>query len=230
MITKTIVDIETSPQPNALDSFREDEVSIPANWKDPEKIAQKIEEARVKWVEKAALSPLTGFVVAIGYLHPESLRPVIKTATTPRREKTILKEFFELLLKPATMGGGTRIVGYNFADFDLPFLLTRARLLNLDITRKVRFWDLKSKVDDVYDSITCGVKYMSRDSLFPISKLEHLAAAFGETSKFRANQCEGKDFAAYIQSSNLTMRNKARNHLRADLYETQSLAKITADL
>lgn len=94
---KTIFfDIETGPLPEnelaaLMPPFDPSEVKT-GNIKDPEKIAAKIAEAEVNhkrdFIEKAALDPLTGRVVAIGLLivtpHPGPLPKAEREKKFPR--------------------------------------------------------------------------------------------------------------------------------------------------
>src|SRR5688572_8585619 len=72
-------DIETAPLPDEQIAPFVPEFSAPSNYKDPEKIKAYIEGEKVKWLEQAALSPLTGRVVAIGIL---ALGELVLASTT----------------------------------------------------------------------------------------------------------------------------------------------------
>lgn len=67
MSTPTIFwDIETEPLPMAELSRMIPLFEAPSNYKDPDKIAANISEQTNKWIEKAALSPISGRVLCIG--------------------------------------------------------------------------------------------------------------------------------------------------------------------
>lgn len=225
------VDIETTPTGKAAELF---EHQPPGNWKDPEKIEAHRVEALGKWLEKAALSPMLGRVVAIGYLQTDpktgKLTPFIDLAKHPAYEERLITRFFETLLGGNKVGIQTTVRGYNFHDFDLIFLLTRARLLQLPILDKLlpNFRDLKHYVDDVYKEATCWCGYSTKDALFPspTGRLEEMAKAFGCRSNFRDNQCEGKEFGEYIMSEEPAVYQKALNHLEADLWECYELSQM----
>ena len=59
------VDIETGPTKNALSYFSRKDVKL-GNLKDPNKIEAKLAEAEDEFLDKAALSPITGKVLAVG--------------------------------------------------------------------------------------------------------------------------------------------------------------------
>jgi len=134
----TFFDIETGPLPE--DQLRNimPEFSAPANYKDPEKIAASVEEQRARWMERAALSPMTGRILAIGYADDYG-KPVINADPD---EKAIILDFFACA---RAAGGGTgHLVGFNIFGFDLPFIVRRAWALGLRPPQCVmptpRFW------------------------------------------------------------------------------------------
>ncbi len=63
-----IFDIETGPRSRAELAECVPTFEAPANWKDPEKIAAYVAQKEAEWFQSAALSALTGRVLAIGYL------------------------------------------------------------------------------------------------------------------------------------------------------------------
>ena len=120
-----------------------------ANMKDPVKIAAKIEadrqkfeakkasvadeietkreEAFEKFKDKATLSPLTGQVLAIGWLNPEdsvyACEFISDNPVAPVLEKELIENF--LGLADAVLSDSGSLVGHNIIGFDLPFLLRR---------------------------------------------------------------------------------------------------------
>ena len=80
-------DIETGPLPDEILDEIEPVHSPPKTLKDPEKIRQSIAEKARIWRSKAALSPLTGQVLAIG------IRKLGKSQFLLGDEKTLLREF-----------------------------------------------------------------------------------------------------------------------------------------
>jgi hypothetical protein len=63
-----IFDIETGPRSRAELAECVPTFEAPSNWKDPEKIRAHVAEKEAEWFQSAALSALTGRVLAIGYL------------------------------------------------------------------------------------------------------------------------------------------------------------------
>jgi hypothetical protein len=118
------------------------------NMKDPAKIEAKIEAARLKFTmdkgavsesidtarseawqtfrDRAALSPLTGRVLAIGRWNPEmpsGCVDCIQDGTESVSENVLIENF--LSLADAVLSDGGSLVGHNIIGFDLPFLLRR---------------------------------------------------------------------------------------------------------
>lgn len=112
------LDIETAPLPLAEIESRKPEFSAPANWKDPDKIRANIAEQEQKWLEKAALSPLTGRVLVIG------LKEFGKDPTyLEGDERDILLDFWR------EIGIGVEFDlwhGHNLHEFDLRFIIRRS--------------------------------------------------------------------------------------------------------
>ena len=121
------------------------------NLKDASKIAEKIEAARAaheaakansgkiiadaqashwkQFVERAALSAVTGRVLAIGYLATESGKFAVEQNDDEERE--LLTGFW---VKYTACRAKHRImVGHNIANFDVPFLARRSVILGVDV-------------------------------------------------------------------------------------------------
>jgi Predicted 3'-5' exonuclease related to the exonuclease domain of PolB len=122
------------------------------NLKDEEKIKGKIEAAKAAhkkavgdhaikaktdeadyWadvIDKAALSPRTGRVLAIGYYSTDKGKYVPDIAGRGNPEKRILERFWVHFL--ACHDGHRVMVGHNSSKFDVPFLLKRSFINNID--------------------------------------------------------------------------------------------------
>ena len=168
-------DIETGPLPEAellamLPPFDPGEVKT-GNIKDPAKIAEKLAEAAANhkrdFIERAALDPLTGRVVAIGVQ--------IETPAFDREsgqvnralagsefaiiadddEAAMLREFWRLV-----RGDESRLntlIGFNSNQFDLPFLFRRSWKHGVKIPfglRRGRYWG--EQVIDIRDNWQLG--------------------------------------------------------------------------
>jgi hypothetical protein len=126
MSTALVLDIECRADVEFLtrnDDLLFRDIRAPANYKDEQKIRDYIAAERAKIIEKAALSPLLGRVVAIGMAELNSdfeieEEPVVIASED---EKSVLTEFCIAAAKH------NRIVwaGFNIREFDLPFLAMR---------------------------------------------------------------------------------------------------------
>jgi hypothetical protein len=128
-------DIETGPLPleqiqAQMPEFVESDVKL-GNRKDPDVVQKYIEEQRAKhveqWISRAALSPLTGQVIAIGWLKDSGSSSIMMEGEFD--ERTMIKAFFALYRSQY----GARWVGFNIARFDLPFLVRRAWTYGLEV-------------------------------------------------------------------------------------------------
>lgn len=121
-------DIETKANSQALHFMQEP--SAPSNYKDPVKIAAYIEEKKAEQIDKAALDPDFGSIIAIGYKIVrgvgDSDETVVLVAETPEQEKEIIQEFWKLYDEHYGFSAG-----YNIIGFDFPYLLRRSMDLNV---------------------------------------------------------------------------------------------------
>jgi len=114
-------DIETEGLPDAVDGMYPSEFAAPANWKDPEKIAAKVKENMENAKKRAALSALTGRVLAIGYAMEDEPVQILEG-----EERDMLDQLFVVMKHTVNHGG--RIFGFNIIGFDLPFMAQRAAI------------------------------------------------------------------------------------------------------
>lgn len=118
--TTIVFDIETGPLPFDLIESLAPEFEAPSNYKDPEKIAAAIDAKRDAWLSKAALSPLTGQVLAIGVLADGVYTALLGP------EADVISSFWSMIGKTSTL------VGFNSHRFDIPFLVKRSWSLGID--------------------------------------------------------------------------------------------------
>lgn len=199
-----VFDIETGPLPETQLKELMPEFEAPANLKDPEKIKAAIESKRKAWIEDAALSPLTGEVLAIG-LWIDGTYVII---SEPATEAMMLHEFWDAI---QDSNGGHHIVGWNCRLFDIPFLIRRSWKFRVTVpltVRGKRYWE--SQITDLRDVWQCG------DRQAPGS-LDAVAKHLGIGSKTGS----GKDFANLWKSD----RPKAIEYLKNDLDMTAEIAK-----
>lgn len=200
----------------------------------PEKAAAKIEAARraheesvadhgtavveycQEWLcdalDKAALSPLTGRVVAIGYLSPaEGDNDAVYTLDIENHEAGMLNYEVDILRRFWRRYGMIArnreiLVGHGIYNFDVPFLLRRSWLHGITVPEGVmqngRFVNRDVFVDTM-DRWTCGRKeYITLDAL---------ARAMGVGGK--PDGVDGSMFADMLK----TDRKAAEEYLRGDL-------------
>lgn len=126
MADKLYFDIETGP--------RADVLANPSAWykpdarlKDPEKIAADLSAK----AEDAALHPTTGEILAIGYAtgKGEAWEDLVSSQTMGESEciGRFLNESHEIVCN------GGRIMGWNSHDFDIPYVIFRARVLGVNV-------------------------------------------------------------------------------------------------
>lgn len=178
------------------------------NLKDPEKIAAKRAEAEAnhqrEFVERAALDPLTGRVLAVGLLSPQGEFRLIGHED----EAAILREFWG-----ACCGGTSginRMVGFNTHTFDLPFLIRRSFKHQVAVPagiRRGRYW--AEEMVDLREEWQLGDR-QARGSLDMIARYFGIGAKDGN----------GRDFAKLWQ----TDRARAEAYLLKDLELTARIA------
>jgi predicted PolB exonuclease-like 3'-5' exonuclease len=146
-------DIETGPRPevsaNPGEWFRPD-----ARLTDPVKIRASLAE---KCADGAALSPITGQILAIGYGLPTggTTLEVVGEFT----EVDLVDRFFARVRDTLNRGG--QLVGFNCGDFDLPFILFRAAVHRIAIpscigTRWKGRWQFADNVVDLMTYVQFG--------------------------------------------------------------------------
>jgi DNA polymerase elongation subunit (family B) len=126
-------DIETGPTKNALSYFSRSDVNLGV-LKDPVKIEAKIAKAEDEFLDKAAISPFTGKVLAVG-LTDGAVHEVL----TYESEKEIITETLERI--GSQLMQQRPVVGWNIIKFDFPFLFKRAMMLGVPWPQHI--WDLK---------------------------------------------------------------------------------------
>lgn len=228
-----VFDIETGPLP--LDSIRHlmpefvdyvgefDPASVKCgNLKDAAKIKEKVDAARAahqglqasqpfrkaahesQFLERAALSPGTGCVRAIGFLEEGKSH---LHCDDERTEIDLLIRFWSVFQHTAGP-----MVGHNIFGFDLPFLVRRSYLLDVDVptsVRKGRYWS--PVFIDTMDVWSCGA---ARDYI----KLDDLAKVCGLDGKLEG--VNGANFSGLLE----TDPEKAKEYLKRDLEVTWNVA------
>jgi len=204
-----IFDIETGPECDEVLSVMEPEFSAPSNWKDPAKIAEKVNEQREAWRAKAALCATTGRVLAIGLADKNGIELlcVNDNEDDPKSERDIISEFWETA---CPNGKWRHLIGFNSNRFDIPFLVRRSYKLRIKVPYGVtngRY--LNQRFIDLMDSWKVG-DYQASISL------DRLAAHLGCTRK----NGDGAMFAELLDED----PDQALEYLRNDIVMTQEVA------
>lgn len=128
-IHRNVFDIETAGFAEADIIHLAPKFEAPSNYKDPEKIAAAIAEQKANWLKRAALSPITGRVLAIG-IKPRDAFPIIFEAPTPEDERSIIVGFWDYVKEGEFWSA---MEGWNVEGFDLPFLIKRSWKLRIPV-------------------------------------------------------------------------------------------------
>jgi len=180
------------------------------NLKDPAKIEAKIEAARLKftmdkaavtdqietarseaWLifrDRAALSPLTGRVLAIGRWNPEMPNgyvDCIQDGTEPVPENVLIDNF--LSMADAVLSDGGSLVGHNIIGFDLPFLLRRGLKYGIRPPKTITNALAQYRPSNLIDTMR---EWQFGNRYEGFVKLDQLAAFFGT----RRKTGDGADF------------------------------------
>ena len=208
------------------------------NLKNEEKIAEKIASEREKFdkakaaaiaakasaaddqwrefVDRAALSPVTGRVLAVGWIGTNDVVQI--WAVNPAdadAEKKLLTTFWVSFRDCCKTD--TTIIGFNSHGFDLPFLIRRSWLLGVDVPDDVMGNGRPHRLFiDLMQVWGCGNR-QERISL------NDLSAFFGHGQKTEG--VDGGDFARLYLSEKPEDREKAIEYLRQDVRLTLAAAK-----
>lgn len=216
-----VFDIETGPVNSVvlemlMPPFDETDVAT-GNLKDPEKIKAKIDKARAdhaaKFMRNAALSPLTGEILAIGVRGPNS-GDILLWCESGIGERRLIEAFFSVFAESFDGKEGAHWIGFNIANFDVPFLVRRAWHHGIAIPNEFisrRF--LKTEFTDIFQHWQL-TRYPPE-----FVSLNDLALFFGLAAK----EFDGAQFAELYRYE----PDKARQYLAYDLELTW---KITSRL
>lgn len=204
MSNRIIIDLETEPLPEPMLLANMPEFKAPDNYKNPDAIAKAIEEKRLAWLERAALSAETGRIVAVGYVNDCGFTDNITD------EAAMLSTFWNSISDAAEMG--RMIVGFNISGFDLPFARRRSWILGVPMPHMIyrgRYLNPDIFID-LLEVWRCGNR---EDGI----SLKRLAQLLGVGTK---NEDNSKDFGKLL----LNNRAEAIKHLENDLRLTEAIA------
>lgn len=183
MKTTIIFDIETGPLPEPELVRLEPQFEAARNLKDPEKIRADIEAKKQAWREGAALSAITGQVLAIGVLINDKFESWIGP------EKDILELFWSEWI--GVRQTQVEFVGFNILGFDLPFMVRRSWHHRVEVPHDLRsngrYWH--PRFIDLRELWQFGDRQAA-------GKLDDLAKHLGVGAK----NGSGADFARLLES------------------------------
>jgi DNA polymerase elongation subunit (family B) len=201
---QTIVDIETSGLPIEQIDHLAPTFTAPSNYKDADKIAANIAEQRIEWFKRAALSPMTGKIVAIGYKVPKQ-SPVLHVAD----EAELLTSFwYDYQLDQKQM------IGHNILGFDIPFIIRRSWANKIRVPTTVqngRYLNERRFIDTM-TAFQCGNRTEKFHSLDTVARFMGFA---GKTEAI------GAHFAEILA----TDPKRALAYLAADLQAVEDIAE-----
>jgi len=218
-----VFDIETGPLPAddlrqlyTEPTYEEFAATCDARWKDETK-REKYEAVRIGGFEKfaaaAALSPLTGRVLAIGFLGTENSKVGILGAEWTEAE--LLAKFWRKWSESYKYRRA--MIGWNIHGFDLPFLIRRSWLHGVSVPASVRVSNDKYWNELLIDLMTRFAVGEWKSN----TKLDTAAKFFGVGQK--PADVSGADFARlWLGSPN--ERAKAVDYLKNDLAMTAGIA------
>lgn len=183
-------DIETIANADIVDHLPEP-VVLTGNLKDPAKIEEKIRAAKQEQIDRMALSPLYGRVCAFVATVNDGSFAVERgciAANSDEEEISLLCHIFSTI-------AGRKVVTYNGANFDLPFIYRRAVLLGMDI-REFGLPPLSEYLKRYENKLHTDV--MTAWSNFGnFEKLDNLSKAFGFSGKI---EIDFADFPELIRT------------------------------
>jgi DNA polymerase elongation subunit (family B) len=203
-------DIETGPSKNALSYFSRSDVKL-GNLKDTIKIEAKLAEAEDEFLDKAALSPITGKVLAVGFTDG-----AVHEILTYESEKEIITETLERI--GSQLMQQRPVVGWNIIKFDFPFLFKRAMMLGVPWPQHI--WDLKKGY--AHSQIIDLMRYWNMGDWKEMTKMDtvnRFLCGFGKPSGVT-----GADFARLFNGTP-EEREKAINYALNDVKILDSLTR-----
>lgn len=123
-------DLESCPRPREHLFPMIPEFRAPSGWKDEVKIRNNIEEQRAKWLDDAALSPLTGEILAGVWVGSD--REVTIWDADEIGEAELLRRLF-YKFAGSGMGSNYKVCGFNIRSFDFEFAVKRAWALKVPL-------------------------------------------------------------------------------------------------
>lgn len=200
------LDIETCAIDDA--SMFVEAVSAPSNYKDQAKIDAYVAEKQAEQVTRAALYPWTARVVALGV--DIGAGPLVSVCPHEADEAHVIRTFWKSIAREHPQYIET-IVGFNSRSFDLPVLLARSLLLDIDAPH-INLDRYRSPHIDLMDRLTWF-------GTIPARSLKWYARRFGVPV---TDETTGADVAALVAAGQF---DKVAEHCHADLVLTRAVAE-----
>lgn len=223
MSNPIVFDIETRPGDqidHLIPPFDPAEVKV-GNMKDPELIRAKIQDAeekhRLNFYEKAALSPDSGQVVAIGFIWEDGHEIIYAEKNAPEGEARVISHFWEIFNRSKSGEAFQEMIGHNIIDFDLPFLVARSWALGIDVPPHA------FKIQRNGKFIAWSDNFIDTRLIFMMNRKE-ARASLDAVSRFfglGGKDKSGKDFWRMFQDD----RESALAYLKQDLDLTWGVAR-----
>lgn len=201
-------DIETGPADDETLGRIMPKFDPPSNYKDPEKIAENIAGQQLAWRNKAALSAISGVIIAIGWQDDKGQN----TIWSGEDEANTIHRFFCDYLA----SGQPDWVGHNIFGFDVPYLVRRSWVHGIRIPETFKdaigkgYGYRRGNLIDTMQLWTCGNRE-DRISLDNLAKLLKVGAKTGD----------GAFFAETFKKD----QSAALDYLRNDLAMTRAVAE-----
>ena len=182
-------DIETIPNEAMIEHLPEPEVKL-GNIKDPDKVALKIAEAKQKQIDSMALNPFYGRICSAAFYDPDDYQGY-KTIDeiSDAAELELLDYIFDRLKFTETTS--PTIITWCGMSFDLPFVYTRAALLNYRLSPEapgLQYW-----IKRYTHSPHCDIERILSNWGEKKHRLDEVANAFLGESKLN------HDFSKFIE-------------------------------
>lgn len=201
-----VVDIETV----GIDGLDVEPVSAPANYKDPEKIAQYIAEKQAEQVARAALYPWSCRIIALGWCEEQNEVPTVELAGSQLAEGAMLARFWDVMWNRRT-NSVERFVTFNGRTFDLPVIMARSRLLGVPAP-DLNLDRYRSPNVDLMDELTFKGAIQARS-------LGWFARRFGLNTD---DNFSGKEIAGLLEDGNW---DAIKAHCESDVNLTRQLGE-----
>ena len=217
-----VLDVETVGFAGAA-AFLEGNVSAPANYKDPDKIADYIKTETANRIAKAALDLDLAEVVALGCVRASDLLRMTQAEvadtilTRDRLEEAKMLEMVRDVLRPTRNAqgheelGSAAFVTFNGRCYDLPLLLRRAMYLGVPAPH-ITMDRYRTPHVDLYDRLT-------HTGAVSAHKLSWYAKRFGWTE---TSTIDGAGVAQAVAEGRWS---DIREHCACDLLWTARLAE-----